>query len=383
MSISNNSEEEHVDAAGCPDAEDAPLCDPVSGMEGADDDELPEDAGIVTDDGRELFEHFRFQADKGQQLLRVDKFLVERMQRTSRNRIQQAADAGCILVNGKAVKSSYKVKPFDTVSIVMDRPRYENEIIAEDIPLTIVYEDDDLLVVDKPAGLVVHPGHGNYHGTLVNALAWHFRDNPNYDVSDPRLGLVHRIDKDTSGLLVVAKTPEAKTHLGNQFFHKTTRRQYVALVWGEMPSSTGTIVGNIARNPRNKLQMAVFDDPTIGKHAVTHYEVLESFGYVSVVKCILETGRTHQIRVHFQHQGHPLFNDARYGGDRMLKGNTSGSYKQFIANCFEVCPRQALHARTLGFVHPRTGEEMDFESPLPADMTELFERWRRFRADKG
>ncbi|MEE1022806.1 MAG: RluA family pseudouridine synthase [Muribaculaceae bacterium] len=352
-------------------------------MEGADDDELPEDAGIVTDDGRELFEHFRFQADKGQQLLRVDKFLVERMQRTSRNRIQQAADAGCILVNGKAVKSSYKVKPFDTVSIVMDRPRYENEIIAEDIPLTIVYEDDDLLVVDKPAGLVVHPGHGNYHGTLVNALAWHFRDYPNYDVSDPRLGLVHRIDKDTSGLLVVAKTPEAKTHLGNQFFHKTTRRQYVALVWGEMPSSTGTIVGNIARNPRNKLQMAVFDDPTIGKHAVTHYEVLESFGYVSVVKCILETGRTHQIRVHFQHQGHPLFNDARYGGDRMLKGNTSGSYKQFIANCFEVCPRQALHARTLGFVHPRTGEEMDFESPLPADMTELFERWRRYRADKG
>ncbi len=347
-----------------------------------DGDELPEDSGIVTDDGRELFEHFRFQADKGQQLLRVDKFLVERMQRTSRNRIQQAADAGCILVNGKAVKSSYKVKPFDTVSIVMDRPKYENEIIAEDIPLNIVYEDADLLVVDKPAGLVVHPGHGNYHGTLVNALAWHFRDNPDYDVSDPRLGLVHRIDKDTSGLLVVAKTPEAKTHLGNQFFHKTTRRQYVALVWGEMPAQKGTIVGNIARNPRNKLQMAVFDDPSIGKHAVTHYEVIESFGYVSVVKCILETGRTHQIRVHFQNQGHPLFNDARYGGDKMLKGNTSGSYKQFIVNCFEVCPRQALHARTLGFVHPRTGKEMDFESTIPADMTELFDRWRRYRQDK-
>ncbi len=340
-------------------------------------EELDGGQSFISDDGRELFEHFRYQADRGQQLLRVDKFLVERMQRTSRNRIQQAADAGCILVNGKAVKSSYKVKPFDTVSIVMDRPRYENEIIAEDIPLDIVYEDEDLLVVNKPAGLVVHPGHGNYSGTLVNALAWHFRDNPDYDVDDPRLGLVHRIDKDTSGLLVVAKTPDAKTHLGNQFFHKTTRREYVALAWGDFPEKEGTITGNIARNPRNKLQMAVFDDPAIGKHAVTHYFQIESFGYVSLVKCVLETGRTHQIRVHLMSKGHPLFNDARYGGDKILKGNTSSSYRQFIENCFAVCPRQALHARTLGFVHPRTGKEMDFEAPIPDDMGALIDKWRR------
>lgn len=345
--------------------------------------EISEDSvdepSYITEDGREMYEHFRFVADKGQQMLRVDKFLVDRMEKTSRNRIQQAADAGCVIVNGKPVKSSYKVKPCDVVSIVMDRPRYELEIIPEDIPLNIVYEDDDLLVVDKPAGLVVHPGHGNYSGTLVNALAWHFKDNPDYDVSDPRLGLVHRIDKDTSGLLVVAKTPEAKTHLGNQFFHKTTRREYVAVVWGDFPEPEGTIVGNIARNPKNKLQMAVFDDPTIGKHAVTHYKVIESFGYVSVVKCVLETGRTHQIRIHMLSKGHPLFNDARYGGDKILKGTTFAKYKQFVENCFNTCPRQALHARTLGFVHPKTGLEMDFESPVPEDMTTLIEKWRAYR----
>jgi 23S rRNA pseudouridine1911/1915/1917 synthase len=327
-------------------------------------------------DGRELYEHFRFVADKGQKLLRVDKFLVERMEKTSRNRVQQAADAGCIIVNGKAVKSSYKVKPDDVVSIVMDRPRYDFEIIAQDIPLDIVYEDKSLLVVNKPAGLVVHPGHGNYSGTLVNALAWHFRDNPDYDVSDPRLGLVHRIDKDTSGLLVVAKTPEAKTMLGKQFFDKTTKREYVALVWGDFPDEKGTIVGNIARNPRNKLQMAVMSDPNVGKHAVTHYEVLERFGYTTLVKCVLETGRTHQIRVHMLHEGHPLFNDARYGGDKILKGNTSSTYKRFIDNCFAVCPRQALHARTLGFVHPDTGREMFFEAPVPVDMQGLIVKWR-------
>lgn len=334
----------------------------------------------VLDDGRELYEHFRFVADKGQQMLRVDKFLVERMERTSRNRIQQAAEAGCILVNGKAVKSNYRVKPLDVVSVVMDRPRYEFEIVAEDIPLDIVYEDDEVLVVNKPAGLVVHPGHGNYNGTLVNALAWHFRDNPDYDVSDPRLGLVHRIDKDTSGLLVVAKTPEAKTHLGRQFFNKTTKREYVALVWGDFDSDRGRIEGNIARNPRNKLQMAVTDDPTVGKHAVTHYEVLERFGYVTLVKCVLETGRTHQIRVHMLSQGHPLFNDERYGGDRILRGTTFAKYSQFIEGCFKTCPRQALHARTLGFVHPATGREMFFEAPVPDDMEGLLERWRRYTA---
>ncbi|MDD6313787.1 MAG: RluA family pseudouridine synthase [Porphyromonadaceae bacterium] len=345
------------------------------------DEEGLETPVIIDAGGTEMYEHFRFVADKGQQMLRVDKFLVDRMQKTSRNRIQQAADAGCILVNGKPVKSSYKVKSLDVVQIVMDRPRYEHEIIAEDIPLDIVYEDDTVLVVNKPAGLVVHPGHGNYTGTLVNALAWHFKDNPNYDVTDPRLGLVHRIDKDTSGLLVIAKTPEAKTDLGRQFFKKTTRREYVALVWGDFETDSGTIEGNIARNPRDRLQMAVFDDPEIGKHAVTHYSVLERFGYVTVVKCVLETGRTHQIRVHMKHIGHPLFNDARYGGDQILRGTTFAKYRQFITNCFDICPRQALHARTLGFVHPKTGHEMDFESPLPPDMTALLQKWREYKSN--
>ena len=349
-------------------------------QDGTPADEVRDEPTYVMPDGRELFEHFRFVADKGQQLLRVDKFLVTRMERTSRNRIQQAADAGCIIVNGVAVKSSYRVKPDDVISIVMDRPRYEFEIVAEDIPLDIVYEDKYVLVVNKPAGLVVHPGHGNYTGTLVNALAWHFRDTPDYDVNDPRLGLVHRIDKDTSGLLVIAKTPEAKTFLGKQFFNKTTRREYRALVWGDFPEDRGTIVGNIARNPKDKLQMAVFPpDSEIGKHAVTHFEVLERFGYVTLVKCVLETGRTHQIRVHMQSQGHPLFNDARYGGEKILKGTTTARYRQFIHNCFEACPRQALHAKTLGFVHPHTGEQMDFDSPLPADMERLLEKWRTYQ----
>lgn len=344
----------------------------------AEEQEEVAEPSYVTEDGRELYEHFRFVADKGQQLLRVDKFLTDRMERTSRNRIQQAADAGCIIVNGKAVKSNYRVKPLDVVSIVMDRPRYEFEITPEDIPLDIVYEDDWVLVVNKQPGLVVHPGHGNYNGTLVNALAWHFRDNPNYDVSDPRLGLVHRIDKDTSGLLVIAKTPEAKTHLGQQFFNKTTRREYVALVWGDFDSDSGTIVGNIARDPRNKLRMAVFNDAAIGKHAVTHWEVIERFGYVTAVKCVLETGRTHQIRVHMLSQGHPLFNDERYGGDKILRGTTFAKYRQFVEGCFQICPRQALHARTLGFVHPHTGQEMFFESQVPDDMMQLLERWRRY-----
>ncbi len=334
--------------------------------------------GETVDTEREMFEHFRFVADKGQTLLRVDKFLVDHMQKASRNRIQQAAEAGCILVNGKAVKSNYRVKPFDVVSIVMDRPRYEFEIIAENIPLDIVYEDDYLLVVNKPPGLVVHPGHGNYSGTLVNALTYHFKDTPNYDVNDPRLGLVHRIDKDTSGLLVVAKTPDAKTHLGRQFFNKTTKREYVAVVWGVPEPQAGRIEGNIGRSLRDRLQMAVFPAGDYGKHAVTHYSVIESLGYVSVVKCVLETGRTHQIRVHMKHIGHPLLNDSRYGGDQILRGTTSASYRQFVNNCFQLCPRQALHARTLGFVHPATGEEMFFETDVPADMTSMIEKWRNY-----
>lgn len=343
---------------------------------------IENDLLLVDENERELYEHFRFVADKGQTLLRVDKFLVARMENASRNRIQQAAEAGCILVNGKAVKSNYRVKPSDVVSIVMDRPRYEFEIIAQDIPLEIVYEDDDVLVVNKPAGLVVHPGHGNYSGTLVNALAWHFRDTPNYDVNDPRLGLVHRIDKDTSGLLVVAKTPEAKTNLGLQFFHKTTQRKYIAVVWGAMEKDEGRIEGNIGRSLKDRLQMAVFPDGDYGKSAVTHYRTIERLGYVSVVECVLETGRTHQIRVHMKHIGHTLFNDERYGGDQILRGTTFAKYRQFVQNCFEICPRQALHAQTLGFIHPRTGKAMFFDTPIPDDMRQLISRWEQYTATR-
>lgn len=331
------------------------------------------------DENSQLYEHFRVVADKGQTLLRVDKFLLVHLPDTSRNRIQKAAEAGFIHVNDKPVKSNYRVKPNDVVTLLLDRPPYENKIDPEDIPLDIVYEDDQLLVINKPAGLVVHPGCGNYTGTLVNAIAWHLRDNPDYDANDPGVGLVHRIDKDTSGLLVIAKTPDAKTKLGLQFFNKTTRRRYNALVWGNLEKDEGRIEGNIARNPKDRLQMAVFDPSTeIGKHAVTHYRVLERFGFVTLVECVLETGRTHQIRVHMKHLGHPLFNDARYGGDQILRGNATGAYKQFINHCFEVCPRQALHARTLGFVHPQSGEEMDFNSDISEDMVELLERWRKF-----
>lgn len=335
---------------------------------------------IDSDDGRELYEHFRFVADKGQALLRVDKFLVQRLEKSSRNRVQQAAQAGCILVNSRPVRSNYRVKPGDVVQVVMDRPRYDFEVVAENIPLDIVYEDNDVLVVNKPAGLVVHPGHGNYSGTLVNALAWHFKDNPDYDVTDPRMGLVHRIDKDTSGLLVVAKTPEAKTDLGRQFFEKTTRREYVALVWGRPDPSDGTVTGHIGRSVRDRLQMAVYPDGSQGKHAVTHYHTLETLGHVTLVKCVLETGRTHQIRVHMRHIGHPLFNDARYGGDQVLRGVPSATFKAFVQGCMDVCPRQALHARTLGFRHPATGREMDFSAPVPPDMEALIGRWRSYAA---
>lgn len=331
------------------------------------------------EEAAELYEHYRVVADKGQQLLRIDKFLLDHLKDTSRNRIQLAARAGFIHANGQPVKSNYRVKPGDVVTLLLDRPRYENTIEPENIPLDIVYEDDDLLVVNKPAGLVVHPGCGNYTGTLVNAIAWHMRNNPEYDPNDPAVGLVHRIDKDTSGLLVVAKTPEAKTKLGVQFFNKTTRRRYNALVWGNLADDEGRIEGNIARNPRDRMQMAVFaPDSEIGKHAVTHYRVLQRFGYVTLVECILETGRTHQIRVHMKHIGHPLFNDERYGGDQILRGTQSSTYNSFIRNCFDICPRQALHARTLGFKHPRTGKEMDFTTNLPADLTALLAKWNKY-----
>lgn len=345
-----------------------------------DIDELEDECTFEADTHSEtsMYEHFRFVADKGQSLLRVDKFLVDRMMGATRNRIQLAAEAGCILVNGVPVKSNYRVKPLDVVSLVMTRPRRELEIIPEDIPLHIIYEDADLLVVNKPAGLVVHPGHGNYTGTLVNALAWYLRDDPAYDPTDPRLGLVHRIDKDTSGLLVVAKKPEAKADLSLQFFNKTTTRTYHALVWGIIRDDEGTIEGNIARNPRDRMQMMVFPEGDQGKHAVTHYRVLERLGYVTLVECRLETGRTHQIRVHMKYIGHTLFNDERYGGSDILKGTTFTKYKQFVQNCFGQCPRQALHAKTLGFRHPSTGEEMSFDSTVPDDMEGVIDRWRTY-----
>ena len=346
------------------------------------ENECPDDVEPVGDEAQ-LYEHFRVVVDKGQEMMRVDKYLFDRITNSSRNRIQKAADAGFVMANGKPVKSSYKVKPLDVITVMMDRPRYDNEVVPEDIPLNVVYEDDYVMVVNKPAGLVVHPGHGNWHGTLVmvNAIAWHLKDPKGYDANDPHLGLVHRIDKDTSGLLVIAKTADAKTNLGWQFFHKTTKRRYRALVWGNVEQDEGTIVGNIGRNPKDRLQMAVLPEGE-GKHAVTHYRVLERFGYVTLVECILETGRTHQIRVHMKHIGHVLFNDERYGGHEILKGTHFAKYKQFVNNCFDICPRQALHAMTLGFVHPVTGEEMYFTSELPDDMTNLIGKWRSYISNR-
>lgn len=340
-------------------------------------DDLLDDAE-PTSDSIELYEHYRVVADKGQSLLRVDKFLFDHIEHVSRNRIQKAAEAGMIMANGSAVKSNYKVKPLDVITVMMDRPRYSSEILPEDIPLNVVYEDNYLMVINKPAGLVVHPGCGNFTGTLVNAIAWHLRDNKDYDPNNPQVGLVHRIDKDTSGLLVVAKTPYAKTELGKQFFNKTTQRTYQALVWGVPNSATGRIESQITRNPKDRLQMAVSFDPEVGKHAVTHYTMLENYSYTSLIECRLETGRTHQIRVHMKHLGHPLFNDERYGGDIVLKGTTFSRYRQFIQHCFDTCPRQALHAKTLGFVHPVTGEQMSFDSELPTDMKQLVEGWREY-----
>ena len=350
------------------------------------DFELTENLDELCDleDGQQLYEHWKLQVDQGQTPLRIDKFLTEHMQHSSRNRIQTAADAGFIHVNGKPVKSNYKVRSGDVITLMLDRPRHDNTIVAEDIPLNVVYEDEALMVIDKPAGLVVHPGAGNFHGTLINAVAWHLRDLPAFDPNDPEVGLVHRIDKDTSGLLVVAKTPDAKTNLGKQFFNTTTHRSYNALVWGNFTEEEGRIEGNIGRDPKDRLRMAVFPpDSEIGKSAVTHYRVLERFGYVTLVECILETGRTHQIRAHMKHIGHPLFADERYGGCEILRGNRSSAYKAFIQNCFKLCDRQALHARTLGFVHPLSGQQMDFNSELPADMEALISKWRAFIAGSG
>ncbi len=331
---------------------------------------------LEDDEEQQLYEHFRIVVDKGQEPLRVDKYMFERLKHSSRNRIQKAADAGFVHVNGQPVKSNYKVRPLDVITLMLDAPQHDHTIEAEDIPLDIVYEDTDLMVVNKAPGMVVHPGAGNFHGTLINAVAWHLKDLSSFDANDPAVGLVHRIDKDTSGLLVVAKTPIAKTKLGLQFFNKTTHRSYNALVWGNFNEDEGRIEGNIGRDPRDRLRMNVFPpDSEIGKSAITHYRILERFGYVTLVECILETGRTHQIRAHMKHIGHPLFGDERYGGTEILRGQRSSTYKAFIQNCFKVCNRQALHARTLGFVHPTTGRQMDFTSDLPNDMRQLIDKW--------
>lgn len=326
----------------------------------------------------DLYEHHKFTADKGQQPLRVDKYLMNYIENATRNKIQKAAKDGNIFVNNVVVKSNYKVKPGDVVQVMFEHPPYEFLLTPENIPLDIVYEDDSLLVVNKPAGMVVHPGHGNYSGTLINALVYHIDNLPNN--SSERPGLVHRIDKDTSGLLVVAKTEAAMTHLSKQFFKKSSSREYVALVWGNVQEEEGVIEGNIGRHPKNRLQNTVYIDDMeeMGKPAVTHFKVLERLGYVTLVSCKLETGRTHQIRVHMKFIGHTLFNDERYGGDKILKGTTFSKYRQFVDNCFKILPRQALHAKTLGFVHPVTKEWMNFEAPLPDDMVECVEKWRKY-----
>ncbi len=343
-----------------------------------------ENLDVVEEMDQELFEHFKVTVDKGQGMLRLDKFLVTRLENTSRARIQAAADLGYVVVNGKVAKSSYKIKPLDEIQIMMPYERREVEIFPQDIPLDVVYEDKDLLVVNKQAGLVVHPGHGNFDGTLVNALAYYLKDDEMFQEGcDLRAGLVHRIDKNTSGLLVIAKNTKVHAHLANQFFHHTTQRTYHALVWGCPKENEGTIHTLIGRAAKDRLQMAVLpDDDPNGKEAITHYRVLENLGYVSLIECVLETGRTHQIRAHMKHLGHPLFNDERYGGERILRGTTYTKYKQFVDNCFKLMPRQGLHALSLGFEHPVTKERMHFESKYPADFESCLNKWRAYGANE-
>lgn len=331
-----------------------------------------------------LFEHHKFTVDKGQELLRIDKFLMARISNTTRNKLQSAATDGHIKVNKKSVKSNYKVKPFDEVTVELPYPPTEIVLIPEDIPLDIIYEDDEILLVNKQAGLVVHPGYGNFTGTLVNGLIYHFENLPKTDIPN-RPGLVHRLDKNTTGIMVVAKTDQALTHLGKQFFDRTSERRYNALVWGNFEEETGRVEGNIGRSLKNRKVMDVFPEEDYGKHAVTHYKVLKRYGYVTLIECKLETGRTHQIRAHMKHIGHPLFNDDSYGGDRILKGTSFSKYKQFINNCFKILPRQALHAKSLGIEHPKTGERLAFDSDLPEDMKAVLEKWDIYianRADK-
>lgn len=346
---------------------------------GSDYDDIEDDVEDGMDEDTAEFEHYRFDVAKGQAMLRIDKYITEHMEHTSRHRVQLALGDGCVRVNGKVVKANYKVKPLDVITIVFPYRRKGFEVRPENIPLDVVYEDEDLLVINKPAGLVVHPGHGHFCGTLVNALAYHLGITQNADEGDERMGiLVHRIDKNTSGLLVVAKNDQAQLKLAKQFFDHSIDRKYIAVVWGNIKEDEGTITGNIGRDPNDRIRFKVYPEGDQGKHAVTHYRVIERMGYVTVVECILETGRTHQIRVHMDYIGHPLFNDDRYGGNKILKGTMYSKYKQFIDNCFEIMPRHALHAKTLGFDHPRTGKRIFIENDLPEDMVNLIEKWRKY-----
>jgi 23S rRNA pseudouridine1911/1915/1917 synthase len=336
-----------------------------------------DDTQIIEQDEQDLYEHLRIIVDKGQSLLRIDKFLMHRIENASRNRIQNAIELGTVIVNEKTVKASYKVKPLDVISVVLPHPPRDTEVYPEDIPLDIVYEDDDVLVVNKPAGLVVHPGYNNYTGTLVNGLVFHFQQLPTLPGNDGRPGLVHRIDKDTSGLLLISKNERSMTWLAKQFFDHTITRKYTALVWGDIESD-GTVTGYIGRSVNDRRVMSIYDDPEKGKWSVTHYRVLERMGYVTLIECQLETGRTHQIRAHLKHIGHPLFSDAIYGGDKILKGTLFSKYKQFVENCFELMPRQALHAQTLGFLHPTLKKQLLFEAALPIDFESVLNKWRRY-----
>jgi len=332
---------------------------------------------LTEQEEQDLYEHLRILVDKGQSLLRIDKFLMHRIENASRNRIQNAIEQGNVLVNDKTVKASYKVKPLDVISVVLPHPPRDTEVYPEELPLNIVYEDDDVLVVNKEAGMVVHPGYNNYTGTLVNGLVFHFQQLPTLPGNDGRPGLVHRIDKDTSGLLLISKNERSMTYLARQFFEHTITRKYVALAWGDLDHD-GTVDGYIGRSINDRRVMAIYNDPEKGKWSVTHYKVLERLSYVTLIECQLETGRTHQIRAHMKHIGHPLFSDATYGGDKIIKGTVFSKYKQFVENCFELMPRQALHAQTLGFTHPSTKKYMHFEAPLPQDFKAVLEKWRKY-----
>ena len=348
-------------------------------------DELEKDNPDIQENNDELYERFSIIIDKGQDQLRIDKFLVNRIEGATRNKVQKAINAGMVLVNDKEIKSNYKVKPLDSIIVYSDMSPEETDVVPEKMDLNIVYEDADLMIINKPAGIVVHPGSGNYTGTLLNGVSYYLQQqNPNLSEDTlPRFGLVHRIDKNTSGLLVLAKTDKAMRHLAKQFFDHTTSRKYVALAWGDILNDTGTIVAHVGRNLRFRKLFEAYPEGDHGKDATTHYEVLERFGYVTLVQCVLETGRTHQIRVHMKYIGHPLFNDDFYGGDKIVKGTVYAKYKQFVDNCFSICKRQALHAKTLGFIHPTTGKEMFFEAPLPDDMEQVIEKWRKYASSVG